>query len=107
MSFGLDLRAAAHARAAAAASFAGYIAVAAKDGPIAARFKRYGGWLAAARADHRSSLHGGSAVAGCSLIVLFCHAAWFATFGCRVTAFLKERLIGSGEGKFLPAIAAC
>lgn len=34
-------------------------------------------------------------------------AAGLATFGGRKTAFLKKRLIGSGEGKILPAIAAC
>jgi hypothetical protein len=40
------------------------------------------------------------------LIVFLCHTARLATLGSRVTAFLEERLIGSGEGKILPAIAA-
>jgi hypothetical protein len=42
-----------------------------------------------------------------SLIGLFCLPAGLAAFRCRKTAFLKERLIGSGEGKILPTIAAC
>jgi hypothetical protein len=41
------------------------------------------------------------------LVVLLCLSARLATFGGRITTFLKERLIGSGEGKVLPAIAAC
>jgi hypothetical protein len=40
------------------------------------------------------------------LIGLFCLAARLTTLGCRVTAFLEKLLIGSAEGKFLPAIAA-
>jgi hypothetical protein len=40
------------------------------------------------------------------LVILLCHAARLATLGSGVTAFLKERLIGSGEGEILPAIAA-
>jgi hypothetical protein len=41
------------------------------------------------------------------LFVFLRLTARFATLGSGITAFLKELLIGSGEGKFLPAIAAC
>jgi hypothetical protein len=41
-----------------------------------------------------------------ALAILFGDTAVFATFWSRVTAFLEERLIGSGEGKILPAVAA-
>jgi hypothetical protein len=40
------------------------------------------------------------------LIGLLCLAARLATLGCRVTAFLKELLIGSAEGKLLPTVTA-
>ncbi|MGA9462424.1 MAG: hypothetical protein WBV28_06515 [Terracidiphilus sp.] len=40
------------------------------------------------------------------MIVFLCHTARLAAFWGRITAFLKERLICSGEGKILPAIAA-
>jgi hypothetical protein len=46
-------------------------------------------------------------VAGSPLIGLFCLAARLAALGCRVTAFLKELLIGRAEGKFLPTVTAC
>lgn len=41
------------------------------------------------------------------LIGLFCLAAGLATLGCRVSAFLKELLIGRAEGEFLPTVTAC
>lgn len=41
-----------------------------------------------------------------ALAVLFGDTAVFATFWSRVTAFLEERLISSGEGKILTAVAA-
>jgi hypothetical protein len=40
------------------------------------------------------------------LILLLCLTASLATLRGRITAFLKERLISSGEGKVLPAVAA-
>jgi hypothetical protein len=40
------------------------------------------------------------------MIVHLCLTAILATFGGRITAFLEERLISSGEGEILPAIAA-
>jgi hypothetical protein len=40
------------------------------------------------------------------LVVFLCLAARLATLWGRITTFLKERLISSGEGKVLPAIAA-
>jgi hypothetical protein len=45
-------------------------------------------------------------VAGTPLVVLLCLTATLATLWGRITTFLKERLISSGEGKVLPAIAA-
>jgi hypothetical protein len=41
------------------------------------------------------------------LLVFLCLPTRLATLWGRVTTFLKERLISSGEGKMLPAIAAC
>ena len=102
----LDLCATAHPRAAAVRALARHVAIPAKYRPVAARFERYGCWLTAARTDHWSALARSRTVAGSPLIIFLCHAARLATFRCRVTAFLKERLIGSGEGKFLPTIAA-
>jgi hypothetical protein len=40
------------------------------------------------------------------LLVFLCRAARLATLWGRITTFLKERLISSGEGEILPAIAA-
>jgi hypothetical protein len=45
-------------------------------------------------------------VAGPALVGLLCLAARFATLWGRVSAFLKELLIGSAEAKILPAVAA-
>jgi hypothetical protein len=45
--------------------------------------------------------------AAATRIVLFGLPARLATFGRGVTTFLKELLVGSGEGKILPTVAAC
>jgi hypothetical protein len=84
------------------------VAIAAKHRPVAPRLKRNSRWLAAARADHRRTLCRSRtiAAAGTPLVVFLCHSAWLAAFWCRITTFLKERLICSGEGKVLPAVAA-
>jgi hypothetical protein len=92
--------------AAAAAALARLVAIPAEDRTIATRLKRHCCRLAATGTDHRSSLCRAGAVAGATLIVFLCHTAILATFRGRITAFLKERLIGSGEGEVLPAIAA-
>ncbi len=100
---------AATARTAAAgstAAFAGLVAVPAEDGTIATRFKRHCCRLAATRTNHRCTLCRSRTVAGPPLIVLLCLTAILATLWGRITTFLKERLISSGEGKVLPAIAA-
>ena len=98
--------AAARTSAAAAAAFARLVAVPAKHRAIAARLKRHSCRLAATRTNHRCSLCRSRTVAGSPLIVLLCLTASLATLWGRVTTFLKERLISSGEGKVLPAIAA-
>ena len=92
--------------AAAAAAFARLVAITAIDRAIATRFKRHCCRLAATRTNHRCSLCRSRTVAGTPLIVLLCHTAILATFWGRVTTFLKERLIRSGEGKVLPAVTA-
>jgi|SRR5579863_9262371 len=96
------------ATAATAAAFARLVAITAENRTIAAWLKWHCRWLATSRADHRRSLCWSRTVAGTSppLVVLLCHAARLATFWGRITAFLKERLIRSGEGKVLPAVAA-
>jgi len=110
-----DFRSRAHSLSAVAssrrapASFARRIAIAAINRPITSRLKRNGSWLTAARTNHRSSLRRSRTVAGSpspSLLVFLCLAARLATLWGRVTTFLKERLISSGEGEVLPAIAA-
>lgn len=96
------------AAAPAAASFARLIAVAAENRSVAAWLKRYRCGLAAARTDHGCSLRRSRAIAGTpTLIIFLCHTARLAALGRRITTLLKECLIGSGEGKVLPAIAAC
>jgi hypothetical protein len=84
------------------------VAIPAKYGPVASWLKRNSRWLAAARADHRRTLCRSRtiAAAGTPLVVFLCHSAWLAAFWCRITTFLKERLICSGEGEVLPAVAA-
>ena len=94
------------AAAAATAALAGLVAVPAKDRAIATRLKRHCCRLTATRTNHRCSLCRSRTVAGASLIVLLCLTAILATLRGRITTFLKERLISSGEGKILPAIAA-
>src|SRR5208282_1074785 len=98
--------AAARTAAASAAALARLVAVPAKDRAIATRFKRHCCRLSATRTNHRSSLCRSRTVAGAPLVVFLCHTAILATFWGRVTTFLKERLIRSGEGEVLPAIAA-
>ena len=88
------------------AALARLVAVPAKDRAIAARLKRNCCRLAATRTNHRCSLCWSRTVAGAPLIVLLCLTAILATFRGRITTFLKERLIRSGEGEVLPAIAA-
>ncbi len=94
------------AGATATAALARLVAVPAKHRTIATRLKRHCCRLAATRTNHRSSLCRSRTVAGAPLIVLLCLTAILATFWGRITAFLKERLISSGEGEVLPAIAA-
>ncbi len=97
---------AARTAAAAAAALSRLIAVAAIDRTITARFERNRRRLTAAGADHGSPLRRSRAITGAPLIVFLCHTACFAAFGSGKTAFLEERLIGSGERKILPAVAA-
>ena len=100
------LRTVASTRAAAAAALARLVAIPAVDRAVATRLKRHCCRLAATRTNHRSSLCRARTVAGAPRIVLLCLTAVLATFWGRITTFLKERLIGSGEGELLPAIAA-
>jgi hypothetical protein len=104
-----SLLATAGARASAAtatAALASLVAVPAKHRSIATRLKRHCCRLAATRTNHRCSLCWSRTVAGAPLVLLFCLTAILATLRGRITTFLKERLIRSGEGKVLPAIAA-
>jgi hypothetical protein len=90
-----------------AVSFSCLVAVPAKDGPVATRFKRHGCGLSATRTNHRSSLCRTGTVACPSPLIAFSGLpARLATFWGRITAFLKERLIRSGEGEVTPAVAA-
>jgi hypothetical protein len=89
-----------------AAALARLVAVPAEYRAIATRLKRHCCRLAATRTNHRCSLCWSRTVAGTPLIVLLCLTAILATFRGRITTFLKERLIRSGEGEVLPAIAA-
>ena len=98
--------AAARTSATTAAALAGLVAIPAKDRAIATWFERHCCRLAATRANHRCTLCRSRTVAGTPLVVLLCLTAILATLWGRVTAFLKERLISSGEGEVLPAIAA-
>ncbi len=88
-------------------AFARRIAVPAINRAITTRLKRNGGRLATTRTNHRSSLRRSRTVAGSSLVGLLCLAARLTALWCRVTAFLKELLIGRTEGKLLPTVAAC
>ena len=91
-----------------AAAFACLIAVAAKHRAIAARFKWNSGWLAAAGADYRCSMGWCRTITGASptLFALLCLTARLAALGGRITAFLKKRLICSGERKILSTVTA-
>ena len=92
----------------ATAAFTCLVAVTAKYRTIAARFKWNSRWLAAARADHRCSVGWSRTITGASptLFALLCLTARLAALGGRITAFLKERLIRSGERKILSTITA-
>jgi hypothetical protein len=94
------------ASAATAAALASLVAIAAEYRAIATRLKWDCCRLTATRTNHRSSLCRSRTVAGAPLIVFLCLTAILATFRGRITTFLKERLIRSGEGEVLPAIAA-
>ena len=99
--------AAARCAGASSTAFPSLVAIPAIDRAVAARLKRYSRGLATTRTNHRRSLSRSRTVTGTpSLIVLFGLTTRLATFRCRITAFLKERLICSGEGKVLPAVAA-
>jgi len=102
----LTAAAAGTSTAATAAALAGLVAIPAEDRTITARFKGHSCRLSATRTNHRCSLCRSRTVAGAPLVVLLCHTAILATLWGRVTTFLKERLISSGEGEVLPAIAA-
>ena len=93
---------------AATAAFTCLVAVTAKYRTIAAWFKWNSRWLAAARADHRCSVGWSRTITGASptLFALLCLTARLAALGGRITAFLKERLIRSGERKILSTITA-
>jgi len=100
---------AARARCACArsAAFPSRIAIPAIDRAIASRLKRHGRGLAAAGTDDRRSLSRSRTVTGTpSLVVLFGLTTRLTALRCRKTAFLKKRLICSGEGEVLPAVAA-
>jgi hypothetical protein len=97
------------AAATATAAFTCLVAIAAEDRAIPAGFKRYGSRLPAPGTDHRSPLRRSRTVAATAptpLVVFLCHTARLATLRGRVAALLEERLISSGEGKILSAIAA-
>jgi len=94
------------AAATAATALASLVAIAAEDWAITTRLKWHCCRLTATRTNHRSSLCRSRTVAGAPLIVFLCLTAILATFRGRITTFLKERLIRSGEGEVLPAIAA-
>ena len=93
-------------RATAAAALARLVAIPAENRTIATRLERHCCRLAATRTNHRRRLCRSRTVAGTPLVVLLCHTAILATFWGRIAAFLKERLISSGEGEVLPTIAA-
>jgi hypothetical protein len=94
------------ASAPAAAALARRVAVAAIHRAIAAGLKRHRRRLSACRTNDGSSLGGSGTVTRTTLIVFLGLPARLAAFRRRVTAFLKERLIGSGEGEVLPTVAA-
>ena len=91
-----------------AAAFSCLVAVPAKYRAIAAWFKWNSRWLATAGADYRCAMGWSRTITGASptLFALLCLTARLAALGGRITAFLKERLISSGERKILPTITA-
>jgi len=90
-----------------ATTLAGRVAVPAENRTIATRLEWHCCRLAATRANYRCTLCRSRTVAGTPpLIVLFCLTAVLATLWGRITAFLKERLISSGEKEILSTIAA-
>jgi hypothetical protein len=93
------------ARTAAATALARLVTIPAVDRSVATRFKWHCCRLAATRTNHRCTLCRSRTVAGPPLVVLLCLTASLATLWGRITTFLKERLISSGEGEVLPAIA--
>lgn len=99
-------RSAASVRSRSAVSFACLVAIPAINRPVATRFKRHGSGLSATCTNYRSALCRAGTVACAPLVVLLCLSARLATLWGRKTTFLKERLIGSGEGKVTPAVAA-
>ena len=99
-------RASARTGAAAAAALARLVAIPAENRTIATRLERHCCRLTATRTNHRRRLCRSRTVAGTPLVVLLCHTAILATFWGRIAAFLKERLISSGESKILSTIAA-
>ena len=72
------------AGAATTAALSCLVAIPAEHRPIATRFKRYGCWLSAPRADHRRPLCRSRTVSttGTPLIIFLCHPARLATFWC-------------------------
>jgi hypothetical protein len=92
--------------ASAAAPLARLVAVPAKHRAVATRLKRYSCGLATTRTNHRCTLRWSRTVPGAptTLIVLLCLTASLTTLWGRITTFLKERLIRSGEGEVLPAV---
>jgi hypothetical protein len=96
------------ATAPAAAPFAGLVAISAKHRTVATRLERYGCGLATSRTNHRGTLRWSRTVTGAptTLIVFLCLTASLAALWCRITTFLKERLISSCEGEVLPAVTA-
>lgn len=89
-----------------AAAFTRHVARPAKHRPVTPRLERHSRRLATTRTNHRGSLRRSRTVAGISLGIFLCLSARSAALGSRVTTFLKERLIGSAEGEFLPTVAA-
>jgi hypothetical protein len=86
------------------------VAVATVHRTVTTWLEGHGGLLSAARTDDcRSScfapLVSASAPASACLLILLCLAARFAALGCRVAAFLEERLVFTCECKFLSAVA--
>jgi len=91
-----------------AASFARLVAIPAEDRAISAWLKWNSRWLTAAGTNHRCAMGWCRTITGASptLFALLCLTARLAALGGRITAFLEERLISSGERKILPTIAA-